>query len=287
MTRSLSSSDLALALHAAATWHAADSQEEFETAALAALYDLVPCDGVGWNDVDLRTGEVHLRVAPFDYKVDPIETLNRLIDRRLAVEDQLALLVSVTADQIIGIAFNRGRRSFTERDRALLDLLHPHLAAAARNLALRTDAAARITALERGLDSRTVIALNTEGRIADPSPRGRAVLELWFGCIPQSLAPGWYARSDAGLRVRQLDGDPPLLVLDEQRHQPDPERVREAGLTARETEIIALAGRGLSDAEIASELYVSARTVSKHLEHVYAKLGVHARADAWARLMSS
>jgi DNA-binding NarL/FixJ family response regulator len=80
--------------------------------------------------------------------------------------------------------------------------------------------------------------------------------------------------------VRRVDGDPPLLLLDELRFSPDPQRVRELGLTAREADIVMLAARGLADAQIANELFVSVRTVSKHLQHAYEKLGVHTRADA-------
>ena len=46
-----------------------------------------------------------------------------------------------------------------------------------------------------------------------------------------------------------------------------------------------LAARGLGDAQIAAELFVSVRTVGKHLEHVYDRLGVRTRAAAAARLL--
>jgi DNA-binding CsgD family transcriptional regulator len=39
---------------------------------------------------------------------------------------------------------------------------------------------------------------------------------------------------------------------------------------------------GRTDREIATLLYVSVRTVHKHLEHVYEKLGVRTRAGAVA-----
>lgn len=38
--------------------------------------------------------------------------------------------------------------------------------------------------------------------------------------------------------------------------------------------------RGLSKQQIANELTISAKTVSAHLEHVYAKLGVRSRGAA-------
>ena len=55
-------------------------------------------------------------------------------------------------------------------------------------------------------------------------------------------------------------------------------------LTDREQEVLALVADGLSNAEIAARLWVSPATVRTHLDHVYAKLGVHSRMAAVARL---
>ncbi len=53
-----------------------------------------------------------------------------------------------------------------------------------------------------------------------------------------------------------------------------------ANLTDREVEVVQLAARGRTNQSIAREFDVSPRTVAKHLEHVYRKLGVTSRAAA-------
>lgn len=50
-------------------------------------------------------------------------------------------------------------------------------------------------------------------------------------------------------------------------------------LTQRETEVTQLAGRGLSDREIADELVLSIRTVQSHLASAYRKLGIASRSE--------
>jgi DNA-binding CsgD family transcriptional regulator len=53
-----------------------------------------------------------------------------------------------------------------------------------------------------------------------------------------------------------------------------------AGLTPREIEILGLVASGMTNAQIAKELFVSPRTVETHLTSIYHKLGVSSRAAA-------
>jgi HD-GYP domain-containing protein (c-di-GMP phosphodiesterase class II) len=66
----------------------------------------------------------------------------------------------------------------------------------------------------------------------------------------------------AGARAGRLKGELPL------------------GLSDREVEVLALLARGLSNKEIGSALFISARTAGNHIAHIYEKTGINTRAAA-------
>jgi DNA-binding CsgD family transcriptional regulator len=53
-----------------------------------------------------------------------------------------------------------------------------------------------------------------------------------------------------------------------------------ADLSAREVEVLKLVARGMTNSQIASELYISPRTVNAHLGSIYHKIGSSTRAEA-------
>ena len=59
-------------------------------------------------------------------------------------------------------------------------------------------------------------------------------------------------------------------------------RLEEAALTPREREVLTWVARGKTNRDIADILGMSHRTVNKHLEHIFEKLGVETRAAAAA-----
>ena len=55
-----------------------------------------------------------------------------------------------------------------------------------------------------------------------------------------------------------------------------------AGLTVREAEVLRLVAGGLTNNDIATQLFLSPKTVSRHLSNIFTKLGVSSRASATA-----
>lgn len=114
--------------------------------------------------------------------------------RRIRVDHAIALPIYVRDGLLVSFVLNRTRRDFTERERALLEVLRPHLA-------------------------KIYQRINTVGQ-----------------------------------------------------------------LTARETEVLRWVAAGKSDAQIGAILRISARTVQKHLQNIYDKLGVESRTAAAMRV---
>jgi DNA-binding CsgD family transcriptional regulator len=77
------------------------------------------------------------------------------------------------------------------------------------------------------------------------------------------------------------------LAAEQRRPESVERRLAGAGLTRREAEIVRLVASGASNAQIADELTVSVRTVHKHLENAFRKLGVRSRSEAAAQVWSA
>ena len=54
------------------------------------------------------------------------------------------------------------------------------------------------------------------------------------------------------------------------------------GLSERESQVLVLCAEGLSNREIADELYINVETVKSHLKHLYQRLGLRNRVEATA-----
>ncbi len=106
---------------------------------------------------------------------------------------------------------------------------------------------------------------------------GRTVVES----ESHRLAPGFVAQVSAS-----HNPDEYLLLLQREDAQWTPEVLRDKlKLTFREAEILMWIARGKTNKEIGIILTTSPRTVNKHLEHIFEKLGVSTRAAAVAMVL--
>lgn len=330
----LTARDLHAALALVDEAHSFADLESFRTGILPGLETLVPCDLVGYNEVP--GGEEALVITYPDPPLDVAgEALGRLahqhpliavqangddrtykisdflsrrefhslelydeLYRLLDAEDQIAF--GLPGPMVIGIAMNRGRRSFSERDRALLDLIRPHLSRAHARARERAETDALITVLEHGLraSDTAVVALGPDGAIAAAGGAALELLRAYFpeahgSSLPAQIAE-WLAGASAHgpsplavegrrgrLTIREAPAarDGSLLVLEEER-APSAETLRSLGLTLRQSEVLHLLTKGRSTDQVAADLFISQQTVRKHLEHIYHRLGVHTREAA-------
>jgi DNA-binding NarL/FixJ family response regulator len=60
----------------------------------------------------------------------------------------------------------------------------------------------------------------------------------------------------------------------------EPRSAAALGLTPREFDVLRRITAGMSNREIANELFISTRTVERHIENLYRKLDIHSRTDA-------
>jgi DNA-binding CsgD family transcriptional regulator len=214
--------------------------------------------------------------------------------RPVGIEHLLVVGLPATLRHTKCFLLHGQRRDFDERDRAVVEVLRPHLpalyaAAAARRMA---------TAIAVGEDvAGGIVVLSPSGAIDYETPAARGLLARFFpdaedGRLPETVdswrlhqtgrsnGRGSPPRPVARLTVR---GDGSLLVIHRLEHtlllSEEP-----ASLTRREREIVDLLAEGRSNAEIASLLWIAPGTVRKHLENIYAKLGVRSRMAAVARL---
>src|SRR6266540_2727162 len=183
----------------------------------------------------------------------------------------------------------RPGRDFTERDRLVLDLLQPHFGHLWRAAQTRRRLRAALAALEWQGEhqARGVIVLAPGGGIELISAAARRLVHEYFGASRQAGLPAALAdwlevgsgtmRRQRGDRRLTIDRSGDALLLEETRE--------ELGLTARERQILAWVVRGKTNPEIAELLWIAPTTVRKHLEHVYAKLGVRTRTAAVARFL--
>ncbi|MBI5692517.1 MAG: hypothetical protein HZC55_20740 [Verrucomicrobia bacterium] len=93
------------------------------------------------------------------------------------------------------------------------------------------------------------------------------------GCLPTPLSDQLQIRRFAEPGRSDLQ----LFLLEEKGDPPGPRALTVLGLTPREAEVLYWIAQGKSNPDIATILSANVRTVHKHVEHIFQKLGLETR----------
>ncbi len=149
----------------------------------------------------------------------------------------------------------------------------------ADELALRVEAENQ---LSQSLD-RAVVLADTAGRIVFSSRLAENLLHKYFPGRIAGVLPAGLGTSGPLVARRFAEpgrNDLVLLVLEEPNTPPGPAALLTLGLTPREAEVLYWMAQGKSNPDIATILGASVRTVHKHAEHIFQKLGLETRGAA-------
>ena len=246
------------------------------------------------------------------------KALYQRLFRSLDTEDQMAFTLEASSNEFHAMVFFRDGRTFNEGERAMLNLLRPHIAQAYQNARTRQRIERAQTRWKRSAAALGLytMAVERNGRILEADDDANVLLQKFFdvarapGHIPAPihdwLKNNWPSHDDvlgdlrdrrpplvqrrAGetLLVRALpadDGDPQkaLLLIEWRTLERQASRLQAIGLTSRQLGVLAQAERGKTNKEIAAVLGISPQTVRKHFEHIFDKLGVNTRTGAIAK----
>jgi DNA-binding CsgD family transcriptional regulator len=228
--------------------------------------------------------------------------------KKIGNDYQIGIALPIASDLTISCGVNRAKKDFSERDRQILTLIAPHLINAIRN-------AFTFEHLNSALkkESCGVIAIDSARKVQFKSEFAEQLLEKYFSSethesnsLPENL---WsWLRHQTSLNTNEFDMPPQpfkikntvgeltirlinnnttrelTLLLEEEKYL-SCKVLEQLNLTKREAEVLFWIARGKNDTEIGELLFISPRTVHKHTEHIYVKLGVETRISAVLRAM--
>lgn len=235
----------------------------------------------------------------------------------MTIELPAPLETELNADQFhqgkryLSLSVNRDCRGFAKRDRLILNLIRLHLKQAYENIFAFNQLYQQLSKHQEAIEQTALISLSTDGKVQWMTQPAGEILHRYFPpskariSLPDPLQR-WVDRhvlpfskstetcSTIRPLVLELDGrrlsirfscntglEPLYLLLEEAQ----PERfsiqsLQVLGLTKRESEVLFWVAKDRSTQEIAQQLGMSDRTVKKHMEHIYEKIGVQTRLGA-------
>jgi DNA-binding CsgD family transcriptional regulator len=235
--------------------------------------------------------------------------------RHLGISRQLGVSLSVPPALFIPIVINRDGRDYGSRERQMLDVLRPHLTQAFHNVQAWERMNERRSSLRRLFQTlnKALIEIDRNGKIIWTSPgaesfflRHRLRDPKLASYVPSPLLD-WLLNSTRRRESQRMLSTPakPLrlrtaygiltvhllettervhLLFEDQSGTFPSDGELASQLSPREWEVLRILPTGSSNDQIARLLGISGRTVQKHLEGIYAKLGVENRTAAVRQL---
>ena len=224
--------------------------------------------------------------------------------RHVGVEHQLGIYTERVHGFRIGISFNAESKDFSARDRATLTNLAPHITQAYKNAFELTRLRKASSSFEAAAEAHGhgFIRIDRSGAIIEITSLAAQLLQKYFNHPPHTqkslpkeirawlkspnsdqvvgnvVVPMILVKPCGKLSVRAAtEGTDRILLLSEHRWSVVPADLAPLGLRPRESEILFWMCQGKSNPEIAAILSVSVRTIHKHNEHIFRKLGVENR----------
>lgn len=239
--------------------------------------------------------------------MDGFETCRRLKSHPTASHVPVVFMTGLTEPEDVVRGFQAGGIDYVTKP-IETDVVLARLEAHLRNARMMSVAMNAMDAV-----ANAVVVLNAAGQVTWKTAKARLWLAEYFGGpedapgLPDVLAT-WVAQrleqaiqgkdpeftkhlGTRELRMRltaSRKAGEHVLLMDERILPVDPSTTLAATyqLTAREHEVLLWLAKGKTNRDISDILGMSPRTVNKHLEHVYVKLGVETRAAATALVLT-
>jgi DNA-binding CsgD family transcriptional regulator len=324
------------------TLTAVETLDEYARLAMVGIRGLIPCIDASYNEMNPSANRIRWSAEPVNSEMDqfaplfarlmrqnplvrhfedtadtrammwsdlaPFEDIERTelyqeMFRPLGIRAQMALVLPTPPGIVVGFAVNTGADGFTERDRAVLNTLRPHLAHFYRSIQLREKV--------RHTQGWTGALANSQGIVEAVTDNARDLedqtgIELEEGSpLPEGFRASFvngvngYRASQPAVRSRSIrlsedaDGvaawhvpgpvDPHVVVVQTQVDA-IARRLLDAGLTQRQCDVAIQLTEGGTNAVIAKRLGIAEGTLRKHLERIYRALDVTDRTSAIARI---
>jgi len=274
-----------------------------EVEALRAGEELIGSHVANSGAAYAEVGDIRRRLGDLDRAEQAFDRAQELCGRPCG-ELALLRLAQGRTDAAMAIVTGCLRDTGSPLARSRLLPIQVHVAVATGDLEAATRALAELDAITATFDTPLLRASTAAARgrlaLAGGDPAGaRAALEAardqWQALdVPYEIATtltllGQALREDGDDAGATAAFDAAVELFDDIGAHLDARLVLAgtspsppAGLTDREVEVLRLVADGLSNNEIAAALFLSAKTVSRHLSNIFTKIGVTSRASATA-----